>query len=292
MSEIKSIVVTGGSGKAGRAVVRQLAESGFRVTNVDQHPPKESLPARYVPADLSDYGQTVDVLEGADAVVHFAAIPAPGAAAQSEIFRNNTLSTYHVFQAARLHGLKRIVWASSETCFGLPFKNVKPYKAPLDEGQPPSPESAYALSKILGEEMARQFHRWSGIPIIGLRLSNVMEPPHDYARFEQWQDEPPMRSVNMWGYIDARDVGRAVECSLSCEFQGADFFTIAAADTVMRTPNNELMAAAYPDIPYTPTPGLNDTLYDISRAKEVLGFTPKYSWRDQESSAVDSSTTS
>lgn len=283
MSELKTIVVTGGSGKAGRAVVRQLVSSGYTVINVDQQPPREPLPARFIPADLSDYGQTVDLLTGADAVVHFAAHPSPKAAADSEIFRNNTLSTYNVFAAARLHRLQRIVWASSETCFGLPFKNARPYKAPLDEGQPPSPDSVYALSKILGEEMARQFNRWSGIPIIGLRLSNVMEPPHDYVQFEQWQDDPKIRAVNMWGYIDARDVGHLVECALTCEFQGAEFFAIAAADTVMRTPNDQLMAVGHPDVPYTPTPGPNDALYDISRARNLLGFTPRYSWRDQES---------
>lgn len=279
MAELNTIVITGGSGKAGRAVIRRLAEDGYRLLNVDRQPPPEPLSARYIPADLGDYGQVIDVLDGADAVVHLAAMPSPGACAQSEIFRNNVLSTYHVFSAARVLGLRRIVWASSETCFGLPFRRAKPYKVPLDEAQPPSPESVYALSKVLGEEMARQFHRWSGIPIIGLRLSNVMEPPHDYAQFEQWQHDPQMRAVNLWGYIDARDVGQVVACALTCDFQGAEFFVIAAADTVMRTPNDELMAAAFPDVPYTPTPGPHDALYDTSRAREVLGFTPQYSWR-------------
>jgi len=288
---MKTIVVTGGSGKAGRAALRQLSEEGYRLLNVDRQAPAEPLPARFIPTDLDDYGQTIDVLEGADAVVHLAAIPGPASGAQSEIFRNNMASTYNVFQAARVLGLQRIVWASSETCFGLPFKKAKPYRAPLDEAAPLYPESSYALTKVLGEEMARQFNRWSGIPIIGLRLSNVMEPPHDYQQFEKWQDDPNYRSVNMWGYIDARDVGRAVSCALACDFQGADFFTIAAADTVMRMANDELMAAAYPDIPYTPTAGPNDALYDISKARDVLGFTPKYSWRDQDSSSTSSSTT-
>ncbi|WP_309386914.1 NAD-dependent epimerase/dehydratase family protein [Cerasicoccus frondis] len=279
-SKSKLIAVTGGSGRAGRAVVQHLYDAGYRILNLDRNPPPSPLPARFVPTDLTNYGQVVDMLEEVDSVVHFAAIPAPLSAPPSEIFHNNTASTYNIFQAARLHGVKRIVWASSETCFGLPFDNVKPYKAPLDEGQPPSPESAYALSKILGEEMARQFNRWSGIPIIGLRLSNVMEQKN-YVNFQSWQHDPKIRAVNMWGYIDARDVGRAVECALTCEFQGADFFTIAAADTVMHAPNDELMAAAYPDVPYTPTPGPNDSLYDISKARNVLGFIPQYSWRNE-----------
>ncbi|WP_269540229.1 NAD-dependent epimerase/dehydratase family protein [Cerasicoccus fimbriatus] len=277
----KKIIITGGSGKAGRAVANHLHNGGRAIINVDIKAPEPKLACRFIPVDLTDYGQVVDVLEGADAVVHFAAIPSPSHGPQSEIFRNNTVSTYNVFQAARLHGVKRIVWASSETCFGLPFHQEKPDHAPLSENAPLYPESAYALTKVLGEEMARQFHRWSGITIIGLRLSNVMDPDTDYAKFSKWQDDPKLRAVNMWGYIDSRDVARATECALYCDFNGVDFFTIAAADTVMRMPNDQLMAAAYPDVPYTPTPGPNDALYDISKAREVLGFTPKYSWRDE-----------
>lgn len=276
---MKSIVVTGGSGKAGRAVIRHLTEAGFDVLNLDLVKPAEDLPGRFCPTDLTDYGQVVDTMTGADAVVHLAAIPAPSRAPKSEIFRINMLSTYHIFQAAMLLKLKKVVWASSETCFGLPFDRVKPYKAPLDEKQPPSPESVYSLTKILGEEMARQYHRWTGIPFIGLRLSNVIEP-HEYSRFESWQNQPRSRAWNLWGYIDARDVGLACECALKSDFQGAEFFTIAAADTVMQTNNQELMEEVFPEVPLDPETTGNETLLSINRAREVLKFEPRHSWKD------------
>src|SRR4030095_10384612 len=92
------------------------------------------------------------------------------------IFKVNTLSTYNVFEAARRLGIKNVVWASSETVLGLPFDKPPPY-APLDENYPGRPETAYSLSKFLGEEMAKQFARWDPeLKIIGLRFSNAVGP--------------------------------------------------------------------------------------------------------------------
>src|SRR5579859_1182792 len=175
---MKKVVVTGGSGKAGRAVVRDLVEHGYEVLNVDLVPSKETL-APFLKVDLTDLGETFESLYGAEAVVHLAAIPAPGLQPDEITFRTNITSTYNVFTAAVKLGLQRVVWASSETTLGLPFDRQKPAYAPIDEAHPLYPESSYALSKILNEEMARQMNRWSGIPFIGLRFSNIMEP-HDY----------------------------------------------------------------------------------------------------------------
>src|SRR3954469_13251810 len=158
------IAVTGGSGKAGRAVVRDLLEHGHDVLNVDLVPSPEDA-APFLPADLTDYGQTLEALSGAEvlpgveAVVHLAAIPAPDRATPDVVFRTNITSTHTVFSAAARLGLRRVVWASSETTLGLPFDRP-PEFAPVDEAHE-YPETSYALSKIVGEEMARQFSRWS-----------------------------------------------------------------------------------------------------------------------------------
>src|SRR5258705_269885 len=112
------IVVTGASGKAGRAVVRALLESDYDVLAVDVTPPAESA-APSLLADLTEFGQTVECLAGAESVVHLAAIPASGIHTEETTFRTNMLSTYNVFEAARLLGLRRVVWASSETILGL-----------------------------------------------------------------------------------------------------------------------------------------------------------------------------
>jgi nucleoside-diphosphate-sugar epimerase len=281
---MKRVLVTGGSGKAGRACVRELFEHGYKVINVDAVPPGEAL-CPFVEADLTDFGQVVEALSGVDsrhdrvdAVVHLAAIPAPGRSTNAVTFRNNILSTYNVFEAARKLEIRNLVWASSETVLGLPFDEPPPY-APLDEEYPARPETAYSLSKFLGEEMAQQFCRWDPeLKIIGLRFSNVMESA-DYARFPSFDTDPQSRKWNLWGYIDARDAAQAVRKSLEAPLRGAEVFIIANADTVMTRPNAELMAEFYPDVPFTAEVDPNETLLSIGKAQRLLGYEPRYSWR-------------
>jgi nucleoside-diphosphate-sugar epimerase len=272
------VVVTGGTGKAGRAVVRELLEHGYDVLNVDLRRPAEPS-SDFLQADLTDYGQCLAALHGAEAVVHLGAIPAPGLHTEEVTFRANIGSTYNVFEAARIVGLRRVVWASSETTLGLPFDRQTPIYAPIDEEHPLFPESSYALSKVLGEEMARQFNRWTGIPVVGLRFSNIMEP-HDYAAFPTYQADPMSRKWNLWGYVDARDVAQSCRLGLEANIQGAEAFIIAAADTVMRRSNQELMAAVFPTVPLREGAGDHGTLLSIEKARRVLGYEPKYSWRD------------
>ena len=271
------IVVTGGSGKAGRWTIRHLRSAGHDVLNVDVvH--DTSPHGASVMADLTDPGQCLEVLAGADAVVHLAAIPAPDIHPPAETFRNNTLSTFNVFAAAVDRGVDRVVWASSETVLGLPFDQPPAY-APIDEQHPPRPESSYALSKLVGETMADQFARRSGIPFVGFRISNIMEP-HDYARFESWQDDATVRRWNLWGYIDARDVAQAVEQALDADVTGAEVAIIAAADTCMRRPSADLMAEVYPDVELRRPIRGRETLLAIDRARELLGYAPAFSWLD------------
>lgn len=274
---MKKIVVTGGSGKAGRAVMHDLSEHGYEVVNVDTMADSRKIQNAIV-ADLTDYGQTVDALAGFDAVVHLAAIPAPGLYTDEKTFRTNITSTFNVFQAAATLGLERVVWASSETTLGLPFDKEKPDYAPIDENQTPYPESTYALSKILGEEMARQYNRWTGIPFVGLRISNIMEE-HDYERFQGFWKDPLIRKWNLWGYVDARDVAQSCRLGLEADITGAEVFIIAAADTCMTTPNADLMAQVFPDVELKDI-GEFKTLLSIDKARKMLGYDPQHSWRD------------
>ncbi len=275
---MRKIVVTGSSGKAGRAVVRELVEHGYEVLGVDVVPPREPISAR-IRADVTDLGQTFEVLRQADAVVHLAAIPAPGLQSDELTFRTNMVSTYNVFSAATSLGLQRIVWASSETTLGLPFEREQPAYAPIDEAHPLFPESSYALSKALSEQMAQQFSRWSGIPIVGLRFSNIMEPD-DYQRFPTFWTDPRLRKWNLWGYVDARDVAQSCRLGLEVPVEGAEVFIIAAADTVMPQPNRELMSAVFPMVPLRDGTGDYETLLSIAKARRMLGYSPRYSWRD------------
>jgi nucleoside-diphosphate-sugar epimerase len=271
------VVVTGASGKAGRAVVRDLVDHEHEVLAVDVLSPAEPA-APFRLANLTDFGQTVECLAGVDAVVHLAAIPAPNIHTGETTFRTNMLSTYNVFEAARLLGLDRVVWASSETMLGLPFEREPPAYAPIDEEHPPRPESSYALSKLLGEELGRQLHRWTGTPYVALRFSNIMEP-HDYERFPSFWKDAMLRRWNLWGYVDARDVAQSCRLALDAD-GGAEHFIVAAADTVMNRPSAALMAEVYPSVPYRRTQGEFDTLLSIEKARKRLGYEPRWSWRD------------
>jgi nucleoside-diphosphate-sugar epimerase len=271
------VVVTGGAGTVGRATVRVLVDHGREVLSVDlvRH---DDLQAKQLVADLTDYGQTIDALKGADAVVHLAAIPAPGLRPDELTFRVNTTSTYNVFAAAATLGLKRVVWASSETVLGLPFEDEHPRYAPIDEEHPQWPNYPYALSKLVGETMAVQFNRWTSIPYHGLRFSNVMEPD-DYERFPSWQDDATVRRWNLWGYVDARDTAQACRLALETDLRGAEVFIVAAADTVMNRPSRDLMAEVYPDVELRGDIGEFETLLSIGKARRVLGYEPAFSWR-------------
>jgi nucleoside-diphosphate-sugar epimerase len=279
------VVVTGGSGKLGRACVRDLVEHGYDVTNVDLVPSRDDL-CPLVRADLTDFGQALEVLAGVDehpsaaAVVHLAAIPAPGLVPNAEVFRLNTLSTYNVFEAARRLGIKNVVWASSETVLGLPFDTPPPY-IPVDERYPPRPETAYSLSKLMGETMAEQFCRWDPqLKIVGLRFSNVMDP-EDYRAFPGFDADPTLRKWNLWAYIDGRDGAQAIRRALESDLTGAEVFVIANADTVMSRPNSELVSEVFPDVPLAGDVGPNETLLSIVKARRVLGYEPRHSWREQ-----------
>ena len=279
------VVVTGGSGKLGRACVRELIEHGYDVTNVDLVPSRDDR-CPLVRADLADFGHTLEVLAGVDghpaanAVVHLAAIPAPGLVPNAELFRINTLSTYNVFEAARRLGIKNVVWASSETVLGLPFDTPPPY-IPVDERYPGRPESAYSLSKLVGETMAEQFCRWDPeLKMFGLRFSNVMEP-EDYRAFPGFDANASQRKWNLWAYIDARDGAQAIRKALEADRTGAEVFIIANADTVMSRPNAELAAEVFPDVALAADVGPNETLLSIDKARQLLGYEPRHSWRDQ-----------
>ena len=278
------IALTGSSGKLGSVVARELRAAGHRVVGLDR---VGSRDRDFVQVDLTDYGQVVDALtsvgdthDGFDALVHLAAIPAPGLAPDVTTFHNNISSTFNVFWAATRLGIDKIVYASSETVLGLPFDVPPPY-VPVDEEYPARPESTYSLVKHLEEQLAIELVRWNpGLSITALRFSNVMWP-EDYDAFPYDADARD-RKWNLWGYIDARDGSHAIERALEVAPAGFDRFIIAAADTVSTRPNAELLAEVFPDVPHAREFGENETLLSIDKARRLLGYDPQHSWRDHK----------
>ena len=276
------IALTGSSGKLGSVVARELRSAGHEVIGLDI---VGSRGPDFVQTELTDYGQVVDALAGVDrapafeAVVHLGAIPASGIRTDAATFHNNMTSTFNVFWAAARLGIRRIVYASSETVLGLPFDVPPPY-IPVDEDYPARPESVYSIVKVLEEQLAVELVRWHPeLSITALRFSNVMWP-EDYAAFPSFDADATARKWNLWGYINARDGAQAIERALQVAPPGFDRFIIAAADTVMSRPNAELVAEVFPGVPVTGELGHNDTLLSIAKARRLLGYEPQHSWRD------------
>lgn len=283
------IAVTGGTGSwdrgVGPVVIAALQARGHDVTNLDRAVPGGIEKRGFIRVDLTDYGQTFAALHGHDAVVQLAANGEPdwdhvsGAAR----FRVNTMIAYNVFQAACFLGMRKVVWASSETVLGFPFDRVPPRVLPTSDDDPPIPTSSYGFSKAVTEDLARHMNRRYGVPFIGLRFSNIFydKPGHvtSYERIPGFWADPKSRMFDLWGYVDARDVAHACVAALDSSVTGAEAVTIAAADTIMRQSNAELVAAAFPGCALRPGTGEHETLISIDKARKLISYDPQWTWR-------------
>ena len=291
------IFFTGGSGKAGRHVIRHLVEQGHRVVNGDLVPSGQAGVAD-LRIDLTDAGQVFNALSayagfdelepGAgvpryDAVVHFAAIPAILIRPDNETFRINVLSTYNVIDAAVKLGIRKVIFASSETTYGICFADgeVKPDYVPIDEEHPTIPQDSYAMSKVVNEATARSFQARTGIDIYGLRINNVIEP-HEYeTKFPAFVADPGLRRRNVFAYIDARDLGHMVECCLRTDGLGYEVFNVSNDDTSVAIPSDEVYHRFYAGVPRRGDMGRYETFYANDKAKRLVGFAPRDRWRNE-----------
>ena len=289
------ILFTGGSGKAGKHSVAYLLEQGHSVLNLDQvnldHP---KVLTRF--ADITDAGQVFDVMgsyanydelaQGAgvpkfDAVVHFAAVPRLLMTSDNECYRVNTLGTYNVIDAAIKMGVRKVIFASSETTYGICFADgeVKPDYLPIDEEHPTIPEDSYAMSKVVNEATAQSFQRRTGIDIYGLRINNVIEP-HEYVEiFPAFMKDPDLRRRNIFSYIDARDLGQMVQKCLQTDGLGYQVFNVSNDDHSVGLTSEELIKTYYQHVPLK-TNDIPKSFYSNEKAKRLLGFKPGYSWRE------------
>lgn len=291
----KRIIFTGGSGKAGKHVIQYLVDRGHQVLNLDTKP-LSNPKVRTLITDITDSGQVFNALSSytglhefdpslrpqpIDAVVHFAAIPRIMITPDNEVFRINTMGTYHVIEAAVKLGIRKIVIASSETTYGLVFANEprNPVHFPLEEDYPVDPMDSYALSKVCNERTAQAFALRSGFDIYALRIGNVIEPD-EYQLFPKWFADPGFRRRIAWSYIDARDLGQIVDRAIAKDGLGFQIFNAANDETSSNLPTRELIDRFYPGTPLKRDIGEFETLLSNRKTREVLGFRQEHSWRD------------
>jgi nucleoside-diphosphate-sugar epimerase len=214
--------------------------------------------------------------------VHFAAIPCILIRPDNETYRINTLSTYNVLDAAVKLGIRKVIFASSETTYGICFADgdKKPDYIPIDEDHPTIPQDSYAMSKVVNEITARSFQARSGFDIYGLRINNVIEP-HEYAtNFPAFLDQPELRRRNIFAYIDARDHGHKVDCCLKTDGLGYEVFNVSNDDLSVGISNQAVIERFYRGVPQKRDMGPNETFYANNKAKRLVGFAPQHSWRD------------
>lgn len=273
------VVVTGGSGLAGRAVVEDLAAHGFDVTNVDLVP--TDGPAPFQRADLGDLGQVYGCLRGAEAVVHFAAIPRPTFDMPEVVFRTNVMSTFNVLEAALSLGIRRVVSASSMSVLGYPFheRPLAPSYVPIDEAHPLLPQDAYALSKLVGEELAAGFARRGRLSIVSLRFPWIHTPETFAAQVQPLWPDPAAGAANLWSYVDARDAAAAVRLALLAEIDGHEACFIAAPDSFMPMPSPALVVEHYPTTAMRDELVDHASLFSSAKAGRLLGYRATHGWR-------------
>jgi nucleoside-diphosphate-sugar epimerase len=272
------IVVTGGSGLVGRAVLRRLAPN-HDVINVDLVDPNRPI-GRQVRADILDHRAMRGAIGGADAVVHAAAIPGPSFGTEEDIDRVNVCGTEVVARAALDGGVRAFIFVSSESVLGFVFSEgrVTPRYFPIDEYHPLSPSEPYGRSKLRAEAMlARDIA--PAMKVVSLRPPWVWVP-EEYDRYRALTTSPQEWWDGLWAYVHGDDLTRAVELAILSDLpRGHHPLYVTASDNGTIVATRELLREYYPAVPIRREIAEFGSLISSRAARGLLGFEPKLSWR-------------
>ena len=288
------IFVTGGSGKAGKHLIPYLLEKDYSVVNADLVPLVMDG-VDNINLDITDSGQVFNALSGYanipelksgeglksfKAVVHLAAIPRILVKPDNETFRINTLGTYNVIEAATKLGIKKIIFASSETTYGFCFAqgNPIPKWLPIEEDYETSPTDSYGLSKVLNEQTGKAFQKRTGIDIYGLRIGNIIEPD-EYNRFEEFCKNPSVRLRNLFNYIDARDLAQAIELCIKKDGLGYEVFNVTHDINSVSLTTEEIIKQFFPNTKMRREMKKYESILSSRKIRDVLGFNPMHDWK-------------
>jgi UDP-glucose 4-epimerase len=282
------VLVTGARGKVGRAAVAALMGAGHDVRATDLFPPVFERPdhgePEYVQANLTDAGDVFAVVRGAEAVVHAAAIPEPTRNPPHVVFHNNLMATFNAIEAAIRFGASRFVNISSETVpgFFFPEREFLPDYVPVDEEHPIRPQDPYATAKFFGELLMDAAVRRSDIRCISIRPSWVQHEGNYERNLGPQVRDASVLSPNFWSYIDIYDLADAIVLAAESDLPGHEVFYIASPDNVGGRPFEEIVREYYGDAVEIrkPLPREDASGISIARAKRMLGYRPKRSWRD------------
>lgn len=306
------ILMTGGSGRIGGYALRELLGAGHSVATFNRsEPPVEG--STFLRGDITDIGQVKAACQGRDAVLHLAAVPGPGRATPDRLMLVNVMGTVNVLQAAVEAGVGQVVFASSGAATGFSFQSRKivPRYLPIDEEHPCEPQDEYGLSKLLGELTCRRYTAAHGIRTVCLRINNGWSLDRESAEVavrsgfaksdsvEQLWEERYLKSVEdaggdwpipgqprpedlLWAVTDARDVAQAIRLALENEDIQHEVFHVNGSDTSSRTETPDLISRHFAGVPLTGPLQGHASLVSHEKATRLLGFRPRYTWRDSD----------
>jgi nucleoside-diphosphate-sugar epimerase len=279
---MKKVVVTGGSGRLGQFVIRDLLVHGYQVLSLDKVPPREKLCTSWL-ADLRHSGDLFEALKDAHGIIHLGAYQAPNLAPDAETLSNNVSASYNVLRAAADLKVKRVVIASSTAAFGFIYakKLWAPEYLPLDEDHPSTPQDSYGLSKVLGEQIADSIVSINDdMTVSSLRFPGVNFDLSYESFRERWRN-PPARASGFWTYIDARDAATTCRLAVEARFKGHEVFIASAPKNCMIQGTPELVREYLPKgAKIRKVTGTHWSCVDSSKARRMLDFKPEHLWQD------------
>lgn len=279
------ILITGATGRVGRSVVEEL-QGEHELVAFCRHPSAKPIKARTFLGDVTNLGQVYTAMAGVDAVVHLAAFTSVAVAPPDVVFQTNTMGTFNVAEAAANLGVKKVVYSSSGSVLGFAYRTRMfiPEYLPMDEAHPLRPQDPYALSKWVGEEILETITRRTGLQTIVLRPPTVLTP-------ESYAEVVP-RLLKGWissgssilSYVDALDFAQAVRLALEDDTIVHDRFFISADDALCPEPVCEAFPRLHPGTEeMAKALGATGSPISSARAKRILGYRPRHSWRDYAS---------
>jgi nucleoside-diphosphate-sugar epimerase len=292
------VVVTGGSGRLGQYVVRELFTHNHAVAALDALKPRECLCPTYT-VDLMKFDSLLDHFSNADAVVHLARVRFPytekgfnvaeqkwefaDIAGDAERFNRNVAITNNVLTATQACAVKKVVCGSSLAVYGFyyPSTELQPAYLPVDEDHPLRPQDPYGMTKLIGEKLCDALSQKTDAQVSSLRFAGIYTEAHRSMLLERKRDPLARGTGALWSYVDARDAARACRLALEAKFGGHQAFNICARSTIMDTPTRELIARYLPGVTDLRS-GLDDrgSGYSIEKAKRLLRFEPRCSLVD------------
>lgn len=288
---MSKVLVTGGAGFIGSHLVDALVEKGHEVVVLDNLSTgkRENVngKALFHEADICDYEKIEPFFKGVDFVFHLAAKPRVPVSVKDPVSTTqvNISGTVNVFTAAKEAKVKRVIFASSSSVYG------DQEEFPLREDMTPKPKSPYALQKLVGEKFAKLFTELYNIPIISLRFFCVYGPrllfDSDYSlvlgKFLKFKKQGEPLTIfgdgeQTRGFCYVSDIVKACVLAMSSEkLQGGEVINTGGDRAVSVNYLADLIGGQ--KVYLEERKGdVKHTKADISKAKELLGWSPEVSF--------------